>query len=358
MRILFGICSWGLGHATRTLPIMRRLVQEGHEITAVSHGNTLNLLRKELGESAGYADLEDYQPPASMNTRALALHTFLSAPQYIFSMRREHRFVEKMVMEGKVDAIFSDNRFGFYSLRVPSFFMTHQLRIMNPLRSKRLESGSERFNKWFLDRFSGVLVPDFKDDGLSGRLAHELAVIDEDRLNYIGVLSDFKYRSLPQDIDVFAAISGFEPSRSAFEKLVLDQLDGFHGKTVVSLGRPAETYFRNGMKVQGLSPRSEQEELLNRAKIVIARSGYSTLMDLYALGKNALLVPTPGQTEQEYLATYHMSLGDYYCVRQRELDIPAQLESVCSRNPPKTQHPTEQAVENAIGVITETAGPG
>jgi UDP-N-acetylglucosamine transferase subunit ALG13 len=263
-----------------------------------------------------------------------------------------------MVLEGKVDIIFSDSRYGFYSLNVPSFFMTHQLRFMNPLFLQALESGSETFNRWFLDRSAGVIVPDFKENGLAGRLAHGLSVIDEKKLNYIGVLSDFDRRQAPQDIDVFVSISGVEPHRSSFERLVTKQLEHIEGNVVLSLGRPASNETRGNVKVQGLAPRALQEELLNRAKVVVARAGYSTLMDICALGKRSLLVPTPGQTEQEYLASYHMSRGDYYCVNEKELDIPGQLEAALSRDPPNLQHSTEQAVENAVGVMTGTSRLG
>lgn len=355
MRLVFGICSWGLGHATRTLPVIRKFIAEGDEVTVVSHGSALTLMRNELGNSTEFVELEDYHPPMLQNPKILAFSTFLSSPAYLFAMRKEHIFVEKLLMKEKVDMIFSDNRFGFYSIRVPSFFMTHQLRILNPLDLHILESGTERFNRWFLNRFTGVLVPDFKEDGLAGRLAHDLSVIKEDDLSYIGVLSDFKHRMLPQDIDVFVSISGFEPQRSMFERLVMKQLKGFEGSAVVSLGKPVESVAESNVKVLGLSLKETQEELLNRAKVVVARSGYSTMMDLCALGKKSLLVPTPGQTEQEYLASYHKSRGDYYCVTEDELDIQHQLEEVLSWKPPRPQHSTEQAVENAVGVITGTA---
>jgi UDP-N-acetylglucosamine transferase subunit ALG13 len=354
MRIVFGICSWGLGHASRSLPIIRRFIQEGDEVTVVSFGSALDLLRNELGESAFFVGLADYRPPTTLNPKKLALNTFLSAPQYLMAMQREHRYLEKLRMNGKIDAIFSDNRFGFYSVRAPSYFMTHQLRLMNPLFLRSLESGSEIFNRWFLDRCAGVLVPDFRENGLAGRLAHELSVVEEENLSYIGVLSDFKCLPMREDLDVFISVSGFEPQRSAFEQLVLAQLDSLEGNNVVSLGRPAETATRGNSRIQGFSVKAERERLLNRAKIVIARSGYSTLMDLCALQKKGLLIPTPGQTEQEYLATYHMSRENYYCVPERELCIRDQLDSALAFSPPKLQHSVERAVENAVGVVTET----
>ncbi len=355
MRIIFGICSWGLGHATRSLPIIRKFIREGDEVTVVSFGRALTLLRNELGKSAHFAELSDYHPPSSLNPRRLVVDTLLSTPAYFFAMKREHRFVEKMLNDGKVDGIFSDNRFGFYSLKAPSYFMTHQLRMLNPLDVRGLESGSEIFNRWFLERSAGVIVPDFKENGLSGRLAHELSVIDEDHLNYIGVLSDFTYRPVQQDLDVLVSVSGFEPQRSVFEELVLAQMEGLEKSSVVSLGRAAETETRGNLRVQGISSKEDQEVLLNRAKVVVSRSGYSTLMDLCALQKKALLIPTPGQTEQEYLAAYHMGRQDYHCVSERELCISAQLDAALACTPPKLQHSVDRAVENAVGIITGTS---
>lgn len=355
MRIIFGICSWGLGHATRSLPIIRKFIREGDEVTVVSFGRALTLLRNELSDSVDFAELSDYQPPSTLNPRRLVLDTFLSTPAYLFAMKREHYFVEKLLSDGKIDAIFSDNRFGFYSLKAPSYFMTHQLRLLNPLGLRGLEAGSETFNRWFLERSAGVIVPDFKEDGLSGRLAHGLSVINEDHLNYIGVLSDFTYRKVPQDLDVLVSVSGFEPQRSVFEELVLKQMEVLEGSSVVSLGRIAESEMRGRIRVQGLSSKEEQEALLNRAKVVVSRSGYSTLMDLCVLQKKALLIPTPGQTEQEYLATYHMNRQTYHCVPEKELSISSQLDAAMACTPPKLQHSVDRAVENAVGVITGTS---
>lgn len=355
MRIAFGVCSWGLGHATRTLPIIRKFISEGDEVIVVSHGNALDLLRAELDGSARFHELQDYLPPTTANSRLMALDACMSIPKYLGAMKREHDFVERIRTEGKLDAVFSDNRFGFYSIHVPSFFMTHQLRIMNPVGSRMLESATERIASWLLKRLAGIMVPDFESDGLSGRLAHGLSVIDERDISYIGALSDFGRRSGYEDIDLFASISGPEPQRTAFEKLVLGQLDGFGGRAVVSLGRAAETRTDGGLEIRGLTSRMEREELLNRSKVVLSRSGYSTIMDLCALGKKSLLVPTPGQTEQEYLAEYHMGRRTYFCVPERRLDIASQLRKVTSWEPPRMQHSVARAVENAVGVITRTA---
>lgn len=358
MRIAFGICSWGLGHATRTLPIIRRFIKEGDDVVVVSHGGALSLLRTELDGGARFYDLEDYEPPSTQNSNLVALEAFASIPKYVSAVKREHDFVERMLANDKIDAIFSDNRFGFYSIRVPSFYMTHQLRIMNPLRSRFLESVTERLGEWLLNRLTGLIVPDFKSDGLSGRLAHGLSVIDERDVHYIGALSDFERRSSDEDVDLFASVSGPEPQRSAFERLVLEQLEGFEGRAIISLGKKAETKVLGNIEIRGLTGKKEREDLLSRSKVVISRSGYSTIMDMCALGRRSLLVPTPGQTEQEYLAQYHMSRGSYFCVSENDLDVRNQIGEVSSWNPPKLQHSIARTVENALGIITQTARAG
>lgn len=354
MRMLFGVCAWGLGHATRTLPIIRRTIEEGHEVTVVSSGRALSMLRQELGDGPTFAHLEDYRPPETLNPSFLVLASLLRFPVYLTAMYNEHDYVKRFLSEKRTDVIFSDNRFGFYSRDVPSYFMGHQLRILNPLGNRVLENGTEVYNKWFLDRYAGVLVPDFEEDGLAGRLAHDLSIIDERHLNYIGILSEFSYRPTVQDVDVFVSISGPEPQRSSFERLVLGQLEGYKGRVVVSLGKP-EVNGHRGVNLNSYLSREEREELLNRSKIVVSRSGYSTLMDLFAMKKKGFLIPTPGQLEQEYLAEHHMQRKTFYSVPERELDLPRQLETALAFKAPELRYPTDRAVEKAVDVITQTA---
>ena len=352
MRMLFGVCAWGLGHATRTLPIIRKTIEEGHEVTVVSSGRALDVLRQELSDGAAFASIEDYLPPETSNPSFLAFATILRFPIYVTAMFYEHDFVRRFIGHKRVDVIFSDNRFGFYSRQVPSFFMSHQLRILNPLGNRLLENGSEVYNKFFLDRYTGVLVPDFKENGLSGRLAHDLSVLDERRLNYIGVLSEFKHRSSVEDVDVFVSISGPEPQRSSFEGLVLSQLDGFAGNVIVSLGKPEDN--RHSGPIKSYLPRQEREDLLNRSKIVLARSGYSTIMDLSALGKRGFLIPTPGQLEQEYLARLHAERKTFYVVQEKELDLQYQLGDALAFEAPALRCVPEHTVERALDIITQT----
>ena len=156
-------------------------------------------------------------------------------------------------------------------------------------------------------------------------------------------------------MDVFISISGPEPSRSSFERLIRKQLEGFEGRVVISLGKPEESC-HGGPNLKSYLSRKDREELLNRSRIVVARSGYSTIMDLFSLRKRGFLIPTPGQLEQEYLADYHMRRRTFYSVPERELDLPRQLEEALAFHPPTLKYPTERgAVQNAVGLITQTA---
>lgn len=353
MRILFGVCAWGLGHATRTLPIIRKTIEEGHEVTIVSSGRALSMLKRELGDDPMFAQLDDYRPPDTLNPNVLVLAAILRFPDYVTAMSQEHDFVKKLVWDRRIDVIFSDNRYGFYSRDVPSYFMGHQLRILNPLGNRILENGTEIYNRFFLNKYAGVLVPDFEENGLAGRLAHDLSIIDERRLNYIGVLSEFNYHPVVEDVDVFVSISGPEPARSSFEQLVMKQLEGYNGRVVVSLGKPEDSSQREP-NVNSYLSRRNREDILNRSRIVVARAGYSTLMDLCSLRKRGFLIPTPGQLEQEYLAEHHMRRRTFYCVKERELDLPQQLEEALSFKAPAMKYSTERAAQMAVDIITQT----
>ncbi|MEF8880187.1 MAG: glycosyltransferase family protein, partial [Candidatus Thermoplasmatota archaeon] len=318
MKIIYGVCSWGLGHATRSLPVIRRLIKEGHEVTIISHDRSLSLLKKELGDQAEYVDIPGYPMLLSKNTRDFLAKTLVYWPVFIGKMRSGLSRLTKMLKHRECDLIISDGRYDLYSKKIPSFFISHQMRIMNPLHIKMFERGSEIFNLFFFKRFCGVIVPDYRENSLSGNLSHNLHRIDESKLHYVGVLSDFEKKNLEKDIDYLISISGPEPQRSIFEEKVLSQIDRLDGKIVVTLGKAEEELFSGYENVETYSflPSDKREEILNRSKMVISRSGYSTIMDLSSLGNKGLMVPTPGQVEQEYLAEYHNKKNTFFSVPQ------------------------------------------
>ena len=353
MNIIYAVCSWGLGHATRSLPVIRKLIEEGNELSIISNGRSLELLKKELGKDIKYYDILDYPMLLSDNSRQFMAKSVIYWPKFIARMESGLQSLNKILKEKKIDRIISDARYDMYSKKIPSFFISHQIRIMNPLRIKMFENGSEIYNLFFFKRYSGVIIPDFKDDDLSGDLSHNLKRIDENKLHYVGVLSDFKKIKIKKDIDYLISISGPEPQRTLLEKKLFSQIDNLNGKAVVTLGKTEniEKFNKKNIETYSFLTKERREELLNRAKLVISRSGYSTILDLAVIGTKALMTPTPGQIEQEYLGKYHNMKKTFYSVNQEKIDLKKDIEIAKKTTGITRKCDVKKSVENIINII-------
>jgi uncharacterized protein (TIGR00661 family) len=355
MEIIYGVCSWGLGHATRSLPVIRKLISENHHVTVISNGRSLEVLKKELGEKALYVDIPDYPMLLSENTRQFLAKSMMYWPVFIKRIEDGLAQLQKILEKHHYDCIISDARYDMYSKKIPSFFISHQMRIMNPLQIKLFERTMERFNLFFFKRFIGIMVPDYKENSLSGNLSHNLKKIDEDSIHYVGVLSDFAKRPLKKDIDYLISISGPEPQRSMLEEKLAAHASELEGNVVMTLGK-AENY--SIVKKQHLTTytfvtKELREELLNKAKLVVSRSGYSTIMDVAVVGTKALFIPTPGQIEQEYLGQYHNSLNTFYSVSQDAIDLKSDVKKAAEKTGITRECDVKKTLENILGVLTE-----
>jgi uncharacterized protein (TIGR00661 family) len=153
MKVVYAVCSWGLGHATRSLPVIRKLLDENNEVRIVSHGRSLELLKKELSErTVEYIEIPDYPMLLSENSRQFMAKSIVYWPSFISSMNEGLHKLIKILERKPCDFIISDARYDMYSRKIPSFFISHQIRIMNPLRIKIFERGSEIFNLFFFKR--------------------------------------------------------------------------------------------------------------------------------------------------------------------------------------------------------------
>ena len=355
MKIVYSVCSWGLGHATRSLPMIRKLIDEGNELTIISHDRTLELLKKELGSNFEYYDIPDYPMLLSGNSRQFMAKSVIYWPNFIYRMRRGLTKVTKILKNNKYDLIISDGRYESYSRKIPSFLITHQVRILNPLRIKMFERGSEIFNLFFFKRFAGILIPDYEDeDNLSGELSHNLHRIDEKKLHYVGVLSDFKKKNTKKDIDYLISITGPEPQRSILQNKLLPEINNLDGKVVVTLGKTEEKdkIKKDNVETYSFMTKEEREDILNRSKLVVSRSGYSTILDLAVIGNKALMMPTPGQTEQEYLAKYHNSKNNFYSISQDKIDLLRDIELAKKTTGIERECNVKKSVENIMSIIT------
>ncbi|HDP67287.1 MAG TPA: hypothetical protein ENN20_02165 [Candidatus Marinimicrobia bacterium] len=330
-RILFAVLNWGLGHATRSIPIIRAL-KKNNEVILAATGRSLQLLQREFPDCAAI-DFPDYGVRYCRNRNVLFLYLLLQLPRILWCLILEIRRTQCLIEAYKIDLIFSDNRYGVFSKRIPSFLMTHQLQFRLPRTLYCFEWISVLFNKLIFRQFRHVFIPDFKwSDNLTGQLGHPLAFRGDQRLSYIGILSDIPKQPATGKVDGFIMISGMEPQRTVLEKLILDQAKALPGRWVIVLGKPdSKREQRTWVGQLDIYPhlnRSAMADVMNNAELIVARAGYSTIMEIIALRKPALLIPTPGQTEQEYLAERLTEMGYFHCVRQKDLNLSEDIKRV------------------------------
>lgn len=353
MKIIYGICSWGLGHATRSLPVIRKLIDERNDLTIISSGRSLELLKKELGNEIKYFDIPDYPILVSENTRQFVVKSFVYWPAFIKRVESGLQKLKKILIKQKCDRIISDARYDIYDKKIPSFFISHQMRIMNPLRLKKFERGSEIFNLFFFKRFAGVIIPDYKIDNLTGDLSHNLKRIDENKLRYVGILSDFKKKNTKKDIDYLISISGPEPQRTLFEKKILSQVKDLNGKIVVTLGKTEiqKKFNTKNILTYSFLSKEKREDLLNRSNLIITRSGYSTIMDMAVVRKKALMIPTPGQIEQVYLSKFHNMKNTFYSVNQNKINLETDVKVAKKTTGIIRKCNVNESVEHIIDIV-------
>lgn len=300
-RILIAPLDWGLGHATRCIPIIQTLLNQGNEVMIASSGLALNLLKEE------FPQLTFFQLPSYKATYSkwlpLMIRVFWQSPYFFYVIRKEHVIVNKLIENHKIDIVISDNRYGCYSKKTKSVFITHQLTIQMPKALIWLHGFVNYFNHHLIKRFNTCWVPDFPDQRLSGALTTSPLPVF-----FIGSVSRFSKSEIqPKKLyDILFLLSGPEPQRTLLEQKLISQLINYQGKVMFVRGlpgvhtkiqsHPTDVEIINHLKA------SKLQHVIESSEIIISRSGYTTVMDLYALESKAIFIPTPGQTEQEYLA--------------------------------------------------------
>lgn len=356
-KVLFAIHDWGLGHATRDLVVIRALLDAGHQVGIVSCGRALALVRSIFAHQCDFHELKDIPKPLGRHPATFYLGMTLSMPQVFWTFRRERLFAQHLCETQGYDQIISDSRFGMALTEVPSYYLVHSLRQIIPGRPRGLEYLVERSQQRLLQRACAILVPDEEHNGgLAGDLCHNTACDWGPRVKYIGPLSDARPMDEKQDLRCFISVSGAEPQRTILEKLVLQQVQQLEGSVVVALGRPeapGKVYDDGRIIIHGFLERDEQIRMMNRAGVVVTRSGYTTLMELSQIGRKALLIPTVGQSEQEYLAEYHRQRGRVHSVAQSKLDLPRDVAVAESLPGLPRMAPSEASVRRLMAIVSE-----
>jgi predicted glycosyltransferase len=335
--------DWGIGHATRCVPIISQLQQNNFNVIIAADGRPFDFLHDR------FPDLEiiifkGFRIRYSSG-RNMILSMILQSPLIFLNIFLEHNKLKKIIREKKPDVVISDNRFGLWSRKVYSIYMTHQVMIKAPERWQWAEPLLHKLHSSFIRKYDECWIPDLPGDpNLSGDLSHKYPL--PKNASYIGILSRFSkncqlptspglpFPSSPLPLfpspDLLVLLSGPEPQRSIFEKIVMEELDRHRGLHAVVLqglpGEHRESFPIPGVAVFNHLPDTEIEKLIRNAGIIVCRPGYSTLMDLVALGRNAILVPTPGQTEQEYLAERLSGSGQFFAMEQDRFDLGLALE--------------------------------
>ncbi len=356
MKFLFAVHDWGLGHATRDLLLIRALLDEGHDVTVLTTGRALILLRQELGERCEFIEYPDIPKPLGRTAFGFYVRMTLSMPAVFRRFRLEREHTRRLCQERGFDRVVSDSRMGVVSTEVPSYYIFHSLRQIMPRPLRLFGPAVERNQRELMAQARQILVPDEENGGIAGRLCHETDCDWSGRATYIGILSSIEKQDVQEDIDVFISISGAEPQRSYFEQKILAQVAGLAPrKVVVTLGRPDMPYRQwkfGGATIHTYLDRTKQQNMLNRAQLVVTRSGYTTLMELAELGKRSLLVPTVGQSEQEYLADYHHAKGYAHAVRQPQLDLLRDVPLAEKTSGQPKVRPTRETIHRFLDIVT------
>jgi len=299
-RILVAPLNWGIGHATRCIPIINWLLGSNFTPIIASDGDALQLLKKEFPQLEFIA-LHAFNIKYQEKGKNLDFKLFTQIPHILKTFIAERRRIKFIVNNYNIDGIISDCRFGIYSKKVPSVIITHQLNVL----SGKLSFFSSKLNQLQLKKFNQVWVPDFKNDpNLSGRLGH-LSKQTKLKIIYLGALSRLNKTETKTKYSIMVLLSGPEPQRSLLENKLVKELQYFKGSVLFVKGKieakPTKTITGN-FTVCNFMTSKNLEKAINSSKLIICRSGYTTVMDLAKLEKKAFFIPTPGQFEQEYLA--------------------------------------------------------
>lgn len=325
-RILIAPLNWGLGHAARCIPLIKALENMGAEVLLASDGVALDLLKAECPHLPAF-ELPSYriryQSPNMVRNIAWQL------PRIAYAIRAERWETERLVSENSIQGVISDNRYGCFSRQANSVILTHQLHLRIPNRF--LEWSANQVLRRALKKFDEVWVPDTADEpNLSGELSHGEPVIHP-KIQFIGPLSRLQAGESALEYDVAVVLSGPEPQRTYLEQRLLEQAMPLPQKFIFIQGRTRAKehhYASENVEVVSYFTSSELNEVLLASGIIVCRSGYSSVMDLAALGKKALLIPTPGQTEQEYLADFFARQNIFLVQKQDDIDLETGLEKV------------------------------
>ena len=351
--VLVSPLNWGLGHATRDIPIIKKLLDRHHDVTIAACGNALAVLEKEFPECR-FITFPDYPVPYS--TSRFFLPKFVAFfPLMLKAISDERKNLDSILAKNQYDLIISDNRLGVYSSTIPSVFITHQLHYHLPMIFWPVELLAIAMNGYLHGKYRHIIVPDNPPGptALAGKLSRPGTDETKKRAYFSGILTSTHRQDIRQDLDYLVMISGPEPQRTRLEEILVNQIHELEGPSVILLGSPRNHNNQKQSKncqVMAYASTQEKEYLMNRAKCIICRSGYTSIMEIAELGKqHALFIPTPGQTEQEYLSGYYEKKGWFHSQSQYRLHLPEDIRR--AHHPRYTGFPVVQRTRENVDLL-------
>jgi spore coat polysaccharide biosynthesis predicted glycosyltransferase SpsG len=354
--ILICPLEWGLGHAGRMVPLARRLLELNQNIFFGAGHRHLSFLKSEV-PGATCIDFPGFRIKYSRFFPQYII-ILLKSPLLLYHIFQEYRLLKRIIKDYQIDIVISDSRIGLWNRGVKTVFVTHQLRIAIPKPFRFLEFSGMGLSRVVIKKYSFCFIPDLEGGmNLSGKLSHGFNLPVNTR--YIGILSRLSGNENmihAHSGKCTAILSGPEPQRSILKNKLV--------KIFLSLGKPSailEGKPENGVGSDSLNnivfynhlPENETIKLLYESDIIVTRSGYTTIMELVSLGLSALLIPTPGQTEQEYLAEYLVQKGWFTSVTQRDLNkkhiVPSALVKVADGIIEESRRLLDKALMELLG---------
>ena len=323
-KVLVAALNWGLGHATRCIPIIRFLQSQNAQVFLASDGRAFHLLKKEFPELPVF-ELPSYG--ITYRTSSMIFNFAFLFPKMFAAISKEKKVIQKLVEEHQLDIIISDNRFGCHSDVTYNVFMTHQLNI--PIPMPIVKQIGNWYNHQQIKKFNECWIPDFEGTpNLAGKLSHSHNI---DATKYIGALSRMKFQEKEIKRKAIIILSGPEPQRTYLEEKIIQQAKDLPFQFLIVKGQTEKQehfFIEKNIEVVSFLTSDDLEKAIAESEIVISRSGYTTLMDLVFLGKKAILIPTPGQTEQEYLAKHFYEQKIFFTQTQNKFNLKHALSLV------------------------------
>jgi uncharacterized protein (TIGR00661 family) len=329
LRVLVAPLDWGLGHTTRCIPVIYELLKLGCKVSLAGNEAQKALLNREFTRLP-FLQLKGYEMRYGKGKFRSMIRLLFKAPSVFRAIANENNWLAQAIREHQFDVVISDNRFGLYHPSIPCYFITHQLQVKSPF-GNWTEGILRKMNYHYINRFSECWIPDFANDpNLAGDLSHP-SRFPKIPCHFIGALSRFKSTHSNEDKDhLFISLSGPEPQRSIFENLIVRDIAHYEGTACIVRGLPDEGKLipsTNSIRFYNHLSSEDFKKELSKAEWVISRSGYSTIMDIAAMRKKSIMIPTPGQTEQEYLASYLHQKRLIFATGQVGFSLPVALAS-------------------------------